>query len=345
MESFNPPIRQQADFTASYRSAWHSACLLVAAVVGLLLAGCSTTTLTSGAALGAAGKTTATTMHQAAILSPDLVQRFELSDSILMGYYNGVAADQIKLRHKLVEAVQGELALRASVLDNLADAYTALDNLASYDASGSFNTAAGGLVTATNAYLKGANMAQLPSDASSLLPAAGGFLVGLFQGHQVRDASDKILVPLKQVIAAMEQYEREFVGFKQIIVSQSGDAAQVIYNTGLYSVAPLLNSIGAPYGLTALPNADAKLAEAKNKSMRAGLNAGQTTLVQAQTASVSTAFDQSLSAMKKLQSQHEALDNGAPLDLSQLLEIVGELQATVATMTSALGTTPKGGGK
>jgi hypothetical protein len=324
--------------------AWRSASLLVVAAVGLLLAGCSATTITSGATLGAAGKAAAITMHQAAILSPDFVQRLESSDSFLMAYYGGAAADQIKQRHKLVEIIQGELALRASVLDNLANAYTSLNNLASYDASGSFNTALAGLVTATNAYLQSANIPQLTSTASSLLPAAGGFLIGELQGHQIRDASKKILVPLEQVIAAMTKYEPEFIGFRQIVISQSGDAAQVIYDTGFYSVTPLLNSIGAPYGFTALPNADTKLAEPKNRNLRAGLNAAQTALVQGQAALVSTAFDQSLSAMRKLQSQHEALDKSAPLDLSQVLEVVGQLQATVARMTAALNPTPKAGG-
>ena len=62
---------------------------VVLLLFGVVLAGCSTTTLSAGAALGNAGKEAALAMQQAALVSPVEMQRLMLSDAFLGGFNNG----------------------------------------------------------------------------------------------------------------------------------------------------------------------------------------------------------------------------------------------------------------
>ena len=305
-------------------------------LLGIWLAGCSTATLSAGAALGNSGKAAAAAMQQAAVVSPAELNRLMVSDAFVVARYGDPIPTEIASRRDVIAKLQKELASRAAVLNNLAATEDAFANLASYDASGSYNTALTGLVGSTNAYLKGAGLSPSPANDSALIPLVGGLIASTLQKQMVRDASAKITPLLAQVIAAMEKYRSDFVGFRETIVNQESDAANVLSGAGLYSSIPILNSIGAPYGYTAIPSADKMLADRKYRPVRAGLAAVQAALAQQQVALVATSFDQSLSALRKLKTQHIALENDQPLDLAGLASDVSALQATINQLITAL---------
>ena len=259
-----------------------------------------------------------------------------ISDAFLMAFYGNPAPAAIVTRHATVAKLQKELASRAAVLGNLADSYDALASLASYDASGSFNTALGGLVGSTNAYLKGAGLNTIPPNDSALIPLVGGLLASTIQQQMVRDASAKIRPRLADVIAAMEKYQSEFVNFRKAVVDQGGDAAIVLSGSGLFSAVPALNAIGSPYGYTAIGSADRILANPKFQQARLGLAAVQAAQAQQQVTLVATTFDQSLSLLRRLQAQHVALENSQPTDLAGIATELGALQATINQLQAAL---------
>jgi hypothetical protein len=305
-------------------------------LLGAVLAGCTSTTLPEAAALGAVGKSAATTMQQAAVVPSADIQHLMTSDAFMVSYIGPDAKADVTRRHDLITKVQEELALRAAVLDNLGKTYAAFASLASYNASGNFNTALTSLTTSVNAYLKGANQPPIPADANSLIPTGGGLLVGMVQTQAVRNASGQIVPLLNQTIAAMQSHQSDFTGFKEIVESQSGDAAAVLYGAGLFSITPLLNQIGTPSGYTARPDADRILDQPGKESLRRALVAAQATLTQDQLKLVNAAYDQSLAVLKKLPEQHALLENGKPMDLSQVMDDLTALQKTVAQIATAL---------
>ncbi len=309
---------------------------LLLLLLGVVLVGCSTTTLSTGAALGNAGKAAASAMQQAALVSPVEVQRLMVSDAFLQGIYKDPVPAAIKKRHDDIAKIQKELANRAAVLSNLASAYDAMASLSVYDASGSYNTALTGLAGSVSTYLKGAGLPPLAANVSPLVSQVAGLIAGAIQKQMIRDASAGIMPKLAAVIAAMEKYQTAFVGFKEIVESQGGDAANVLYGSGLFSALPVLNAIGTPYGYTAIANADRMLATPKYRAFRAGLAAVQAEQSSQQSALISTAFDQSLSVLRKLQSQHAALANDQPIDLAGLATDLSALQTTINQLVTAL---------
>jgi hypothetical protein len=318
------------------RAASHAAAIVLA-LLGLLLTACASTTLPGAAKLGADGKAAATAMQQAALASPDDIQRLKLSDAFMASYVGPTAATGMTQRSELIAKIQQELTLRAAVLGSLANTYGALAALASYDASGSFNTALSSLNTAVTAYAKAANLSPPPSVAAQV-PSGGGFLASMVQTEMVRSASHQMVPQLNQAIAAMQSYEPVFTGFKEIAESQGGDAATVLYSSGLFSMSPLLNQLGTQYGYTASPDADRLLGQPRNRALRQELAQAQASQTVDQLKLVSTAYDQSLAALQKLPAQHAALENGTPLDLSQLEADLTALQQTVARLATVLPT-------
>jgi hypothetical protein len=309
---------------------------LCAILLGILLAGCAaTTSLSAGAALGNAGVSAATTMRQAAVVSPADLQRLAASDAFMAGYYGSSDPAAMAQRQTLISQINQELAARAAVLGDLADTYAALANLATYDASGSFSTAFTALAKSADAYSALTKGPQLSAADTSLVATTGGALVALAQKEQIRVASARIVPLLEQVVAAMEKYQPAFTGFRDVVISQESDAAVVLYGSGLFSAVPALNAIGAPYGYAATANADKQLADPKNRAARTGLAAVQAAQLRQQIALLGTAFDQSLDALKKLPAQHAALANGTPVDFTQLAADISALQVTVSQMTAA----------
>ena len=108
--------------------------------------------------------------------------------------------------------------------------------------------------------------------------------------------------------------------------------------TTIFSAVPALNAIGAPYGYTAIANADRmlRLSAPKYRAARAGLAAVQAEQSNQQSALISNSFDRSLSVLRKLQAQHAALANDQPLDLAGLAADLTALQATINQLAAAL---------
>lgn len=306
-------------------------CILVMA----LAAGCASKTLTSGAALSTAGKVASSAMKQAAISSPDAIQYLKDSDRLLSSLYGNAAQPQLKQRFALMDSIQKELSLRAAVLESLGETYSALLDLASYDASAAVTTSLTSLVASANAYLKAANSNPIPTDVSGSAPLVAGIVVNLVQQHDIRETSGEIATILDAVIQAMEKYRSSFIGFKEIVTSQSADSATILFGAGFYSVSPLLNYYGGPYGYVAVADADKRIALPQNQRFRAALTSIGAGRTQDRVALVSTAYDQSLSALRKLKIEHEALQNGGTLQLSDVFAAIGELQDTVAKFRTA----------
>ena len=271
-------------------------------------------------------------MQQAAQLSPSLLQQLSLSNAFMKSY-RGTAPDDAN-----IVAIQKELAARADVLGSLSKAYAALAALASYDAAGNFSTSIASLNTSLRNYATATKITPLPASAGPVTGVVGGIIINAIQQQQVRDAVDQLLPLVGQVISSFEANRQIYVDLDNSIADQASKATLELYNGGLFSITPILTSFGAPYGFTPVANADTLLHEPANqKYLKALQSAGRLQVAQ-QTSSVGAAFDASLSALKKLQTQHQALHDGKPVDLSLLLADVNYVQTITNQMIAALNT-------
>jgi hypothetical protein len=303
--------------------------LLLVAVAAV--SGCAQQALTAGSNLGTAGNKAALAMEQAAVLSSDQVTQLQTArqfDAAFTAVAGGHAANANQAMTDQESAkiadLEDQLAKRAQFLDSLAKTYAALGALASYNAAGDFNTAFGGLVADANGFLKAVERPQLPTQATNVIEQVGGLFVSYLQSRQVIAASKAIRGPLNAVTAAMEARQDSYLGLQDIYVRATREAAVDLYSRNLLSVSPVLDQIGGPLGLKSVANADQLVHT--NKASQAGINAAIHARITQLTANIGATYKKSLEALEALPEMHNHLENGVPLDLSEISRIVSELQ-------------------
>src|SRR5215472_3567733 len=111
--------------------------------IGLLfaLSGCASATLTAGANLAKVGQTAALQMEQNAIVSSDTMASLRKAVAFNDGFNAQIANRESATFLRNEAQIQASVAQYARMLESLSAAYSALGDLASYDAAGTFNTA------------------------------------------------------------------------------------------------------------------------------------------------------------------------------------------------------------
>lgn len=296
------------------------------------LGGCaSTSTLTSAAALAKAGQTAANQMEQNASISSSSLSSLKKAVAFNDGYNKAIGNQDSQEFLKNVTAMQRKMAAYGKMLESLASAYSALSDMASYDASTSFNSSLESLSKDSNNFLKSVNSnIQISSEVSLGVGKAGDFIVTSYQAQRVRDASKLIEMVLNQIIPVLDNPNTKtllVLGNKEIS-AQINQAAITGYSAGVYSYAPLLDDLGSSMGFKSSPSADSIVA--KNRNLISGLSNVAVELACEQSDAVSAAYDKSLAALKALVPMHESLNNGATVNIGNISQIISELQ-TLAT--------------
>jgi hypothetical protein len=314
--------------------------IAAALIAGTLLNGCTQSTLTAATSLSKAGQAAATQMEQNATLTSNQFAALQTAEIFHRNFVanrspDNVAADK-QIDQNLAE-LQKQLTARAKFLDSLSAAYAALGVLAGYDASGSFATAYAGLVTDANGLLTALKRTPIPSGTANDIQQIGGLIVGLVQQHQIIEASRKIRPVLEAVITAMadKTSEAQFIGLLTIASQETLVAASDLYSAHLYSVSPLIDRMGMPLGLTSASNVD-QLVD-KNPNVRSGMNAVLSARTANQTQIITANYEKSIAALQALLPLHDALEKGAPLDLTQISAIISELQSLSNALKQAKG--------
>ena len=232
---------------------------------------------------------------------------------------------------KNVDAAQSKISQYAKMLDSLASTYSALGDLASYDAVGSFNTSFATFYKDSNKFLQSVKTGyQIPQETASAVQAGGGIVIGLIQAHEIKDASRTIRVMLQTIIPIMDDPNTETLLLlnKEVTTGMIDQAAVTLFSCGVYSYGPLLDDLGAAFNLKSNSQSDAVVA--KNANLQRGLRNVQIELANEQSDQMKASYDKSVAALKALVPLHESLENGAPLNLDTVLAVTSELQ-TIAT--------------
>jgi hypothetical protein len=308
---------------------------IVVTLVGVVLSGCAGQTLTSGATLAKAGQSAATQMEQNITLSGSSLTSLRQAVAFNDGFNNQVGNADSAAFLANIATIQANLGQYSKLLKSLSAAYAALGDLASYDATGSFNIAIGNLATDSGKFASAVGRPiTVPSDVTSGVKQVGAFFIGYFQADEVKDASAKIETLLKQIIPILDDpaTRTKLIPVQTEVTGQINQAAATLFDQGIYSYDPLLDSLGAPLGMKSTAASDAAVAQ--NKRVQAGLRNVANEFASAQTASAAS-YDKSLAALKALVPLHESLQNGAPLNLDTLSRIVSQLRTLAISLQPA----------
>jgi len=291
--------------------------------------------------LSKAGATAAAQAQQNSVLSSDAFAHFQDAEAFHQGIVKNEteSADAKTIQSDMAD-IQKELTARANVFQSLSSAYTALGNLAAYSASTDFNTAFDGLSKSVTTYRSVLHLPAVSGLDVKAIEAGGDFLLGLEQKDAVVTASKQIHAVLNTTIASMSDplTTAQFTTFQAVGTEDATSAAQVLYAKGYYSSTPMLTSLGSPMSLSLVANSDAMVA--KDDSIHRGLGAVLRQRAQRQQDAIITSYQQSEAALKALVPLHERLENGEPLDFSEIVSITGELAATANSLATA-STPPK----
>jgi hypothetical protein len=300
-------------------------------LLGAGFTGCSTQTLSSGASLAKVGQTAAIQMEQNATISARSILALKKAVAFNDGYNKQVGNADSKAFLANMTAIQGRLSQFGRWLESLSSSYSAMGDLASYDAFGNFDSSIGALATNT-ANFAGAvgKPITIPPDATATVKVAGGLVIGSIQAHEVKSASRKIEGLLTNVIAVLDEpgTKKQLVAIQREVAGQIDQAAAVLFANGISSYAPLLDDLGSSLGLKSIANADSLVVNKTN--VLAGLRNVAVELSNEQVESQEAAYDKSLAALKALVPLHQSLEHGAPLNLNAIVNTVNQLQQLAA---------------
>jgi hypothetical protein len=257
--------------------------------------------------------------------------------------YNGTvgASDATILK---VVALQTNLNNYSKMLSSLATAYAALNSESTYNGSGNFNTAIRTLATDVNAFATGAGAktAPLPAAASAIVGEVGGQIISMVQAAHVKADSQRIAIQLDQIIKILQEDDMrdKVVPSEILLMNDTTAAAQILYDSGVYSYTPIANQLGAPLGLTATSTADATIQD-KSKClphacMLNGFHNVEAEYAKMQAESIGASYDASFKALQNLQALHQKLQTGQPIDASAITSDIAQLQSIATSLKTAI---------
>jgi hypothetical protein len=295
-------------------------------VLLLALTSCSGPTLKNAVDLSKAGQTAAGAAEQAAVAQGSQFTAYQ-EGVVFQHAFAGAAPEAASLTDEEA-ANEKELTSRAGMFSSLAKAYASLGDLASYDASSAAESDVKNLFSTISAWQSSLK------DAGSIVAPVAGAIAGAVQAHKVVAAADQIKVQLDNVVVIMSnpRVRAEFVTQKTGIITVLTNNAKILAANGLLSSKPIIDVMGEPLGLAAAENADAALGRSKSALVKRGIDGIIDLRSKAAVDAVGKTYDTTKQAILDLRPLHARLDAGQPLDLTQLDQIVQQLQAIAAAI-------------
>jgi hypothetical protein len=255
-----------------------------------------------------------------------------------------LASVERQIQEQITEA-QGMLAARRKMLEELGTLYTTFGELAALDANTETSTAAGNLGKAINGYAVATKQA-VPIDDSemALIQQLAGAAAEWYQGRKIKRNSEAIRTLAGHVVTVLENEERAYSVYASLTSETSAQLASDLFAAGIGRPHPILRKVVEAHGLAydeAGVNAlfDGKL---KPKDMdvtiaavRRGISryiTGQSQVASARRMAVTQG---TISALKKLQEEHEKLEQGKPVDIATLSATIDRLKTFIELLNKA----------
>jgi len=283
----------------------------------LLSAGCASTIKNEAAGLALDGQAATGRMSGAmGSTSQDVQDKMYPALAFSVGY-NGLADNEnvrkmVLERMNRVKSLIKLIAVYKAMVQELGKAYAALGKLTSYDASGEFETAFADFTTKADGLLGAVKSgAKLPDDVKTGARKAGSFAIGYLQDKYIKDSSKDIKVVLVYMVGELSKpsVRDGIVGTAVMIQESMIGAAKELYDNGMYSYTPMLDSLGEPLGMKSIKTADEKVAS--KIKVRNGLMNVVDESVRMRLDAIAEVYDDCLNELKKLVARHDKIDVAA----------------------------------
>ena len=312
--------------------------------VALLMAACSacsTLSLDAAKTLATTGKDASDKVHIAAFASQSEFSRAMDAEALFHGMTNTEDAAAYKLIQQRFEKVQLELTNRAVVLSALTDFYDAFGDLATFDAQGETQKALQSLGGAVNGYRASViGAGPLPTSTIGAVSAVGGIFASEAQKSAVKQASASVRPMIEAFRTALDDklVREQFIGFKRVLAEDRKTAIVFLWDAGLFDTKPLITDAGSDAGLTATSQADQLVL--KDAAIRNGLGAIIRRRLSVNIDALDRSYDTSVKILGRLVVEHQKLEDGAPLDIARLRELIAQLQGIVNLLTKSSSVNP-----
>ena len=237
-----------------------------------------------------------------------------------------------------VQRVRRALSLRASMMGELANTYSAFSALASYDAAGEVESAVGGLTGAINSYASVVSPGSAPISAltGTIVAKGAGQIASYAQAKRIKAASATLRILLGKMAGLLEKEKTLHTGIREAIVLGTGQSAKAIWRWVLAILAQSSRSnstcLASAITRSSLDRRLAALAENDpqkfgqfNEAIIKVVNYRIETQIDLQMSIVA----QSIQGLTVLISQHEQLERGQDLDLATATMHVAMLRSFV----------------
>ncbi len=308
-----------------------------------LASSCSNVNIEAAKSLGAAGRDVASQMQQNVLASDKEYLRTRDCVALVHGFSGTTNSGSYKQLLELYDDVYQELAQRSAVFEKLASLYDEFGELAGLDGGERTEKALGDLSTAINGYAKRVLKREAPisSDTTAVISKIGGLAAAEIQKAKIKEASIQIQARVGVFLKLFEDplIRAQMTGFRGVMASDRKTALVILWDEGVYEYDPksMLDDLGAEAGLVARedaaelvksnPKLDSALREVFDKRLSRG---GQLELVE-------RGYDSSLSALRRLISEHKKLEQGEPLDLARLRAVAAELRGIAVLLAKDKG--------
>lgn len=320
-------------------------CLIISGVI--VLSGCSNLDIEAAKHLGKVGVEAATAVQTDTSNLDHSIDAYQ-DRGILAAVTDAVAAcrmpkcnpdnyDTSKINSSNSDAVNKLSKLvksRVQMEDELADAYRAFENLASYDAAAEMETSIGKLFDAGNNMVAAANALPFPGAQAiqpltksfgEILKIGGGLVAEERQKRRILAASQL----LRQAVAKhAEVLKSEKDAMTSLRVTEKARQDQLritLRDQGVIGYADTLKPI--IIGLGDTPTADLEKAISASKPLKAGMARMLAERSKRQDEEVRSKYAELITSIQQLVKAHEELEAGKPVDLSTIRFWIKRLQS------------------
>ena len=308
--------------------------LLLLFLTSIVLSGCASKTLPTAVTLSAKGQEAVAAFYAKTLLSDAKLQT--LNNMLIFNKeYEidvlGLSAESDKQQEIWQELKDYQTYIRTNTpwLKSLQDAYAALGELASYDATGNFDAAYKNLVTQTNSLATKLTGATLPSLATDVFGKAAAQALVLYQKNKIILASKAIKAQLETTLGILSDAEIKsaLLLLPEHYLRTARQTLSYLSKNNLIATSPLINELVSPLDMKASANADQTMQHNKKLNDLFQKYFDETKM-RPQIESLGATYEENIKLLQALVKLHATLEQSGSFDFTQINILISEMQAT-----------------
>ncbi len=301
--------------------------------VSLLLAGCSSLNKQAAGKLADQGASVANTIGQSYQSTSQDLARYVEGEYLLSGLKPGYSPPDDNML-KSIATVEGELHSRQQMMAGLSDVYTSFGALCTYDAQGEVEKSLGNAVQAGNSLATLLGGGAISDSAGKLFAQTTGAIAGQVQAGRIKDASVKIRSLLAGIIFLLQKSNEQaaIVAAREEIARDKLKVATTFWADDFATADGILDGQIQSYGLT--PNPSALVHASQNPALKEGVSQVLKWRHQQELAAQADAYQATIQALQKLNTEHARIEAGEPADLGTIQNNLATIQQYVDLITA-----------